>query len=379
MEMFMFENNKKKWSSVYPMLEEKGDKEKYEKFFRAALKKFGANSPADLSPEKKKEFYNYVDKNYKGDHEQDNPNAESVQHESHEVGTRKYTDYLKSLTPGQNDIKQNEDNERNGLQEKAVSQQQQKLMGLAYAVKKGEISAPSPEIQKIADSMSEEELKKMAEGKHKDLPVKKEEKCPHCMGEGCEKCNGTGELPDEAEGGEMPDTHTPGIHKKESKSVKEVNFAKLDGRRKEFKEKVRQLYYEKIRKDQETSEAKKEETKKANKISINPELKEYKGYDLAKKFFKKPEDSLSEEEEKILSFIKESDVATSIDIKGTLNPMSGEQSVNMDSQPASVMTISRMLKISPMRVQSILDKMVAMGTVQRVGDAYSYGKTEVAN
>ena len=46
--MFMFENNKTKWSEVYPMLEEKGDKEKYDKFFRAALKKFGVNSPADL-------------------------------------------------------------------------------------------------------------------------------------------------------------------------------------------------------------------------------------------------------------------------------------------------------------------------------------------
>ena len=48
-------------------------------------------------------------------------------------------------------------------------------MGLAYAVKKGEIEAPSPEIQKKADSMTMEELKKKAEGKHKNLPVKIEE------------------------------------------------------------------------------------------------------------------------------------------------------------------------------------------------------------
>ena len=47
-----------------------GDKEKYEKFFKAALKKFGADSPADLDGEKKKEFFNYIDKNYKGDHEE---------------------------------------------------------------------------------------------------------------------------------------------------------------------------------------------------------------------------------------------------------------------------------------------------------------------
>ena len=48
-----------------------GDKEKYEKFFKAALKKFGADSPADFKDDaKKKEFFNYVDKNYKGDHEE---------------------------------------------------------------------------------------------------------------------------------------------------------------------------------------------------------------------------------------------------------------------------------------------------------------------
>jgi len=47
-----------------------GDKEKYEKFFKAALKKFGVDSPADLDGEKKKEFFNYIDKNYKGDHEE---------------------------------------------------------------------------------------------------------------------------------------------------------------------------------------------------------------------------------------------------------------------------------------------------------------------
>ena len=50
--------------------EASGDKEKYEKFFKAALKKFGADSPADLDGEKKKEFFNYIDKNYKGDHEE---------------------------------------------------------------------------------------------------------------------------------------------------------------------------------------------------------------------------------------------------------------------------------------------------------------------
>jgi len=54
--------------------------EDYEEFFKAALKKFGVDSPADFkSDEEKKKFFDYVDKNYKGekdescgdDHEKD--------------------------------------------------------------------------------------------------------------------------------------------------------------------------------------------------------------------------------------------------------------------------------------------------------------------
>ena len=48
---------------------ESGDKEEYQKFFQSALKKFGVESPAELDDEKKKEFFNYVDANWKGDNE----------------------------------------------------------------------------------------------------------------------------------------------------------------------------------------------------------------------------------------------------------------------------------------------------------------------
>ena len=41
------------------------DQEAYVKFFKSALKKFGVNSPAELKGDKKKEFFNYIDKNYK--------------------------------------------------------------------------------------------------------------------------------------------------------------------------------------------------------------------------------------------------------------------------------------------------------------------------
>ena len=47
------------------------DKEAYEKFFKSALKKFGVDSPADFkSDEEKKKFFDYVDKNYKGENEE---------------------------------------------------------------------------------------------------------------------------------------------------------------------------------------------------------------------------------------------------------------------------------------------------------------------
>lgn len=47
---------------------EEGKDEEYEKFFKAALEKFGVDSPADFkSDEEKKKFFNYVDKNYKGE------------------------------------------------------------------------------------------------------------------------------------------------------------------------------------------------------------------------------------------------------------------------------------------------------------------------
>ena len=44
--------------------EQSKKQEKYQKFFNAALKKFGVKSPAELEGEKKKEFFDYVDKNY---------------------------------------------------------------------------------------------------------------------------------------------------------------------------------------------------------------------------------------------------------------------------------------------------------------------------
>ena len=41
-----------------------GGKEEYQKFFNDAMKKFGVSSPDELSDEDKKDFFNWVDKNW---------------------------------------------------------------------------------------------------------------------------------------------------------------------------------------------------------------------------------------------------------------------------------------------------------------------------
>ena len=43
----------------------------YQKFFNKALAKFGIKSPKELSGDKEKEFYDYVDKGWKADNETD--------------------------------------------------------------------------------------------------------------------------------------------------------------------------------------------------------------------------------------------------------------------------------------------------------------------
>ena len=51
--------------------EQSEKQKKYQAFFNKALKKFGVKSPAELEGAKKKEFFDYVDKNYEGDNEAD--------------------------------------------------------------------------------------------------------------------------------------------------------------------------------------------------------------------------------------------------------------------------------------------------------------------
>jgi len=54
-----------------------GGKEAYRKFFDKALKKFGVKSPAELKGDKEKEFYDYIDKNWKSDKEESGDMSEA--------------------------------------------------------------------------------------------------------------------------------------------------------------------------------------------------------------------------------------------------------------------------------------------------------------
>jgi hypothetical protein len=419
---------------------------------------------------------------------------------AYEIGTDSYAKYVRKITPNQKSVKQNKENKKN-LDEKSVSQQQQKLMGLAYAVKKGDISAPSAEIQKIADSMSIKELKKMAYGKHNNLPVKKEEvevdeevfnwyiikgntekgKVAHVgterdlklkirkptfppnhvllksrkdlkIGDNWKGSMGVSEEVEIDEGKfKMGDIVIPSIGphegekhkiihdfkngtynislmKKDSKydqgaakakenqlklvqedvvvpeeisnedaaefitkaaaakkagkksftlggkkypvTIKtdiptETNKAvSLDGRTRLFKEKLKKLADEKAKRV--AREQNREHLK--NRVTINPIKEERRGFDLVKKYKKLQEEKiLNSLEKEILNYIQEGTFKA-------LPPSVPEHGESSDIPP-SAMSIARAFKVSPMEVQSVLDKMVSMGTITRVGDAYSYGST----
>jgi hypothetical protein len=59
------------------------------------------------------------------------------------------------------------------LEEAAKSKSQQRIMGMALAMRRGESDRGNREVARIATDMPEKELKKYAKTKHKDLPEKK--------------------------------------------------------------------------------------------------------------------------------------------------------------------------------------------------------------
>ena len=55
--------------SIRQIREASGGKEAYQKFFNSILKKFGVDSPSELKGDKKKEFFDAIDKGWDGDNE----------------------------------------------------------------------------------------------------------------------------------------------------------------------------------------------------------------------------------------------------------------------------------------------------------------------
>ncbi len=57
----------KKGKKLHATYNEEGE---YQEFFKGVLSKFGVESPDELSDDKKKEFFEYIDANWEGDNEQ---------------------------------------------------------------------------------------------------------------------------------------------------------------------------------------------------------------------------------------------------------------------------------------------------------------------
>ena len=75
------------------------------------------------------------------------------------------------------DQERHDSDDMNKLDEKAVSKKQQRFMGMAHAMQKGEkIPGASKELKKVAKSMKKGDVEDFAKTKHKGLPEKKAKK-----------------------------------------------------------------------------------------------------------------------------------------------------------------------------------------------------------
>ena len=88
----------------------------------------------------------------------------------------KITKALDYLNTSNQYMQREKDDMGNVVAEKAVSQQQQKFMGMAHAMQKGEkIKGASPELKKVAKTMKKSDVKDFAATKHEGLPKKVKE------------------------------------------------------------------------------------------------------------------------------------------------------------------------------------------------------------
>ena len=82
-------------SNIDAWLEDRGDE--YKKFFNSMLKKFGVKSPAELSPEKKKEFFNKIEKDYDKELPKNDDGDESVKPMKVDARRKQFKEKLRKL------------------------------------------------------------------------------------------------------------------------------------------------------------------------------------------------------------------------------------------------------------------------------------------
>jgi hypothetical protein len=100
--------------------------------------------------------------------------AELISSRAMDALAERKQEIAQSLFQAEEKQKNNEksmEEEVENLDEKAVSKQQQKFMGMVYAAKKG-MKPASPEVAKAAASMTKKQAKDYAATKHEGLPTK---------------------------------------------------------------------------------------------------------------------------------------------------------------------------------------------------------------
>lgn len=97
--------------------EESGDAAAYKKFFEKALKKFGVSSPSELEGDKKKEFFNYVDKNWTGEKNEEKKIKLSGKKEKVDVNPNVKEESLENIAMGVNPFQRAVQNQKRNLNE----------------------------------------------------------------------------------------------------------------------------------------------------------------------------------------------------------------------------------------------------------------------
>ena len=128
-------------------------KEEYQKFFKAALKKFGVSSPAGLSPDKKKDFFNYIEKGYKAKDESTKAFGKTIRKQ---------------------DLRQ---------QLSMISDKDKATLGKLAALMRG------AKKKKPNEALTKEDIAIMVREAYIE---ENKVTCPKCEGKGCEHCDGKG-------------------------------------------------------------------------------------------------------------------------------------------------------------------------------------------